>query len=133
MQAQNSEAAAPPIYLLDSEADTISDLAWTSRDRFPDVCDMLMDEIGRATLCSPDDLPENVVTMGTEVEYRDERSESSRRIQLVYPNHADVEQGRISILTPVGAALLGLQAGTSIVWPDRDGGLHSLSVERVFR
>ena len=54
-----------------------------------------------------------------------------RTVRLVYPGEADIEQGRISVLTPVGAALIGLTAGQSIEWTDRDGKSRSLSVLEV--
>ncbi|MBZ9647005.1 nucleoside diphosphate kinase regulator [Sphingobium sp. 3R8] len=124
-------AAVPPIHLVESEADMISDLAWAARDRFPDVCQLLQQEVGRAQLCASADLPCTVVAMGSDVAYRDGRDGASRRVQLVYPGHADVALGRISILTPIGAALIGMQAGASILWPDRDGHLRDIIVDEV--
>ncbi len=131
MNLHLSGAVRPPVTLVDSEADMLSDLAWNARDRFPDVSLMLLDEIGRASLCPRDVLPDDIVAMESEVAYRDERSGTSRHVRLVYPNHADVTLGRISILTPVGAALIGLRTGASILWPDRDGEMRSITVEQV--
>jgi regulator of nucleoside diphosphate kinase len=50
---------------------------------------------------------------------------------LVYPAEADIEAGRISILTPVGAGLIGLAEGASILWPDRDGHERRLRIIAV--
>jgi regulator of nucleoside diphosphate kinase len=52
-------------------------------------------------------------------------------VQLVYPAEADIEAGRISILTPIGAGLIGLREGQSILWPDREGRERRLTVVRV--
>ena len=53
------------------------------------------------------------------------------RVTLVFPGEADIAQGKISILTPIGAALIGLSAGQSIDWTARDGRIHRLKVESV--
>ncbi|SCW46812.1 regulator of nucleoside diphosphate kinase [Sphingobium faniae] len=123
--------ARPPLTLVDSEADALSDLAWNSRDRFPDVCDMLLQEINRANMCTWDNLPGDVVTMASQIDYVDERSGQGRTVELVYPHHADASLGRISIMTPIGAALIGLSAGSSIFWPDRDGRHRTLTIKAV--
>jgi regulator of nucleoside diphosphate kinase len=67
--------------------------------------------------------------MGSLVEY--EARGDRLRVQLVYPAQADVEAGRISVLTPIGTALLGLSAGQSIEWQTRDGRRQALTVLRV--
>ncbi len=131
MTLHHDGAAVPPIHLLESEADMISDLAWAARARFPDVCHLLLEEVGRARVCGPADLPGDVVAMGSDVAYRDARDGGSRRVRLVYPSHADLALGRISILTPIGAALIGMQAGASILWPDRDGHLRDIMIDEV--
>lgn len=131
MNQQPQADACPPLFLVDSEADALSDLAWSNRDRSPDVCDMLLQEINRANVCARDKLPTDVVTMASEVEYVDERSGQARTVELVYPNHADASLGRISIMTPIGAGLIGLPVGSSILWPDRDGRCRKLTVKSV--
>ena len=59
------------------------------------------------------DLP-GVVRMGSRVGYRDERTGEARQVVLIYPHEADISQRRISVLTPVGAALIGLSVGQAI-------------------
>jgi len=54
-------------------------------------------------------------------------------VQLVYPADADIDAGKVSILTPVGAGLIGLRAGQAIAWPDRDGRARTLRVLGVAR
>jgi regulator of nucleoside diphosphate kinase len=76
-------------------------------------------ELDRAVVV--DTLPSGVVTPGARVRYQDERTGAVREAMLVYPSDADASAGRISVLAPVGAALLGLQAGDAIAWPLPDG------------
>ncbi|WP_296220348.1 GreA/GreB family elongation factor, partial [uncultured Sphingomonas sp.] len=54
-----------------------------------------------------------------------------RMVELVYPGDADIAQGRVSILTPIGAGLIGMRAGRSISWPDRDGRERLLRIVSV--
>ncbi|MGJ8478518.1 nucleoside diphosphate kinase regulator [Sphingobium yanoikuyae] len=131
MTLQQKWAAVPPIHIVESEADMISDLAWAARDRFPDVSQLLLEEVGRAQLCSRAALPADVAAMGSTILYRDGARGTPRRVELVFPSHADVALGRISILTPVGAALIGMRAGNAILWPDRDGHLRDIMVDAV--
>ena len=76
----------------------------------------LMEELNRAEVREPEDMPDNVVTMHSRVECRDEISGETHRLTLVYPSEANVETGRVSVLAPVGSALLGLSIGQSIEW-----------------
>lgn len=81
----------------------------------------LIEELSRAEVRAPEEMPDNVVTMHSRVECRDELSGETHRLTLVYPNEADVEKGRVSVLAPVGSALLGLALGQSIDWQTPDG------------
>lgn len=124
-------AKKPPIHMIDRESDELANLALTVEHRLPQVCEMLLDEIERAQIHPAGKIPPDVVTMGASVEFVDENSGASRTVQLVYPNEADIAQGRISILTPIGAGLIGLRAGQSIAWPDREGMVRQLRIIAV--
>lgn len=131
---QNLQAATrPPLMMTETDADKITDLALAARDRAGQVSSLLLDEIDRADIVAPDALPSDVISMSSTVEFIDEGTGVGRTIQLVYPHEADIEQGRISILTPVGAGLIGLREGQSIAWPDRDGHVRALRVVKVLR
>jgi regulator of nucleoside diphosphate kinase len=93
----------------------------------------LLDEIERAELHSPEDMPAGIVTMMSTVEFVDEGSDTRRTVQLVYPPDADIAQGKISILTPIGAGLIGRSKGQSILWPDREGHTRKLNIVKVSR
>ena len=69
--------------------------------------------------------------MNATVDFTDETGEKAHSYQLVYPREADISSGRISILTPVGAGLIGLREGQSILCPDRDGRERELKIVRV--
>ena len=82
----------------------------------PDL-DALRAEIDRAEVVEPEEIPPNRVTMNSRVRFVDEESNEEHEITLVFPAHADVEENRISVLAPVGSALLGLSVGDTIEWP----------------
>lgn len=124
-------ARRPPIQMIDTEADALSALAMGVEERFPQVSELLLTEIGRATLRAVDAMPKDIVTMHATVSFLDEASGKTRSYQLVYPKEADISAGRISILTPVGAGLIGLREGQSILWPDRDGQERTLTIVKV--
>lgn len=123
----------PPIIMIDAEADALSDLALRLQDRHPNVSRLLLEEIDRADTRDAADVPDDLVTMRSSVEFLDERTGERHAVELVYPKDADIGAGRLSIFTPVGAGLIGLRAGQSISWPDRAGKERLLTIARVTR
>ena len=121
----------PPIHLLASESDMVASLALQIEHRSPVIAAMLLEEIERAELHEPDTLPNSAVTLGSEVDFLDEKTSQLRKVQLVLPAEANIAMGRISILTPMGAALYGLVAGQSIDWPDLEGHERRIRIMRV--
>ncbi|MDV3459058.1 nucleoside diphosphate kinase regulator [Sphingomonas sp. HF-S4] len=119
MNLMPQAASRPPIHMIDAEAETLTDLALSVERRMPAVSALLLREAERARLHSAARMPADVITMGSMVEFFDDSSGSTRTVTLVYPSEADIAKGQLSILTPVGAALIGLRAGQSILWPDR--------------
>jgi regulator of nucleoside diphosphate kinase len=81
-----------------------------------ELVEKLEDELSRANVVAANDVPQDVVTMDSEVVYEDSASGSKRRVRIVYPQDADVEQGKVSVLAPLGSALLGLSVGQTIEW-----------------
>ncbi|HYO53802.1 nucleoside diphosphate kinase regulator [Archangium sp.] len=88
-----------------------------------DKADVLDAELLRAEVVDPTQVPPDVVTMNSRVVYRDEDTQETREVTLSYPKDASLEQGRVSVLAPVGAALLGLSVGQEIEW-QLPGGKH---------
>ncbi|MBN9020969.1 MAG: nucleoside diphosphate kinase regulator [Rhizobiales bacterium] len=128
---QNSRTlAAPAIMMSDLDQECLTALATAALERVPEVAEELLTEIARATVVEPGKLPAAIVRMGSTVEFSSDGG-ARRRVTLVYPGEADIAEGRISILTPVGAALIGLSEGQTIVSSRRDGREQHLTVLSV--
>jgi regulator of nucleoside diphosphate kinase len=123
--------ALPPITLTSVDADRLERLIAAAEATFPRTADFLARELGRATVVDPAARPAGVIAMGSKVTFRDEASAEERTLTLVYPEDANLEAGKISVLSPIGAALLGLSAGQSIEWQTPAGGQRSLTVLKV--
>jgi len=123
--------ARPQIHLLASESDLVAGLALQVEHRQPAVAAMLLDEIERAQLHDVETLPEDAVRLGSDVDFVDEKTSQLRKVRLVVPALANIAEGRISILTPMGAALYGVRTGDSIDWPDLDGRSRRIRIVRV--
>ncbi len=131
MTTHRKAQARPAIQIRETDAERISNLAIEAEDRLPQVAELLLAEINRATIVEDSRLPQNVVALQSTVKFVDEASGIERTLQLVYPQHADIAAGRISILSLVGAGLLGLKPGQSISWPDRAGKQRALRIMEV--
>lgn len=79
--------------------------------------DSLDAELRRAKVVPQHEVPADVVTMNSEVVYEDCATSARRTVQVVYPKDANASVGKISVLAPIGSALLGLRVGQSIEWP----------------
>lgn len=95
------------------------------------VAAWLAEELDRAAVVAPEVLPPHVVTMHAQVSYRDDVTDHNWRMTLVYPGEEDVEAHAVSVLSPVGAALVGLSEGQAIRWRTPSGGFRGLTVLRV--
>jgi regulator of nucleoside diphosphate kinase len=91
----------------------------------------LQRELARAVVVSSAAMPPNVVTMNSTVAYREETADACRTVTIVYPRSADPPADRISVLSPIGTALLGLSVGQSIGWKFPDGRRKVLRVEAL--
>lgn len=117
---------SPNITLSTSDHQKLSLLALAGPGSDPEAADDLLYELDRASIVADASLPGDVVRMGSLVRFRTGRDE--RTALLVYPAEADIAAGRISVLTPVGAALIGLRTGQSISFRTRDGRPQMLTV-----
>jgi len=121
----------PPIHLLAAESDLVAGLALRSEHRQPVVAAMLLEEIERAELHDSESMPPGYAGLNSYVTFADEKTQELREVQLVLPAEANIAHGRISILTPMGAALYGLAAGHTIEWPDLHGRYRPIRIVRV--
>lgn len=93
--------------------------------------DLLRDELARAIVVSADKVPNDVVRMHSRVIYLDKSSGLQREIELCFPEEADLKSGKISVISPVGSALIGLKVGQEIDWPFPNGESRQLQVVDV--
>ncbi len=119
-----------PSEYIDFEPPVVS-VADCMRLRQYPLSDELADELDRAIVVQMEHVPDDVVSMHARCAYIDEHTGTRREIELVYPDEADPAQGKISVLTPVGSALLGLRVGQEIPWDFPDGSVHRLKVASV--
>jgi regulator of nucleoside diphosphate kinase len=97
----------------------------------PATASNLLSEVARATIFTQDAVPPSVVAMGSEVEIHDDVRKSRARVRLVYPDEVAMTPDAISVLTPLGVALIGLSKGASMEWCTATGDLSRITVLRV--
>jgi regulator of nucleoside diphosphate kinase len=88
-------------------------------------------ELARADVVEPKDVPPTVVTMNSTVKFRVASSKEEFQMTLVYPKDVDESGGTISVLAPVGSALLGLSRGDEIEWPKPGGGVLKVQIQEL--
>jgi regulator of nucleoside diphosphate kinase len=121
----------PAIILSARDYGRLSALAHAARNRLPYLASELAEEVSRARVLGQDETAENFVGMNDDVGFRDDVTGRVRQVRLVYPDEADISQGKISVMTPVGTALIGLQTGRSITWETPSGETRQLTVLSV--
>src|SRR5690606_7988483 len=120
----------PAITMTRSDHERLWRLAESHSSRSPEVAEELLVELDRARIVPDAGIAADVVRMGSRLRFTSDLGED-RQVTLVFPGEADIAEGKVSILTPIGAALIGLSAGQSIDWTARDGRTHRLTVESV--
>lgn len=88
-------------------------------------------ELGRANIVEPNEVPETIITMNSTVDFIVEATNEEFVLTLVYPKDIDQSGEKISILAPVGSALLGLSQGDKIEWPRPGGGMITVLIKEV--
>lgn len=128
---QNRRLRNPKIIIDADDLAHLEALAEGALVRNADLANRLLEELGRAKVLPAAKMPANVVKIGNLVTYRDESSGQERTVMLVYPEDADIAQGKVSIMTPIGVALLGLTEGSSFHWDTRAAQRRTLTVTSV--
>lgn len=121
----------PKIVVNQDDLAHLEGLAEGAMQRNPALADRLLDELGRARVVAATKMPANVVAIGSTVTYRDETTGQEKAITLVYPEDADIARGRVSVMTPIGVALIGLAEGAAFHWDTRENQRRMLTVIRV--
>jgi len=96
----------------------------------PATLSVLERELERAVVVKPEEVPATVVTMNSEVQILDLDTDERRSVTVVFPSSAGIKEGHVSVLAPLGTALLGSREGTPIEWT-APGGMRRLRVERI--
>ena len=96
-----------------------------------ELADRLGSELARAEVV--DEVPAGVVSMNAAVEYEDLATGERHEVRLVFPRDADPARGKVSVLAPIGCALLGLAVGQRIEWPLPGGKTRTIRVVAVRR
>ena len=91
----------------------------------------LEDELARAEVVEPQNVPTDVVSMNAKVLITIAPATESTEITLVYPHDFKGEKGQVNIIAPIGAAILGLSEGQDIEWPQPDGHMMKVKIEKV--
>jgi regulator of nucleoside diphosphate kinase len=121
---------SPDLVLGRDEYRQLTVLALAGTEHSADDADWLLHELERATVVPDGRVPRDVVRMNSLVRFRTSGGDQ-RVVELVFPRDADIASRKISVLTPVGAALIGLRTGQSITWLTRDGRRQVLTVLSV--
>jgi regulator of nucleoside diphosphate kinase len=123
---------ADQIYVSESEIQRLRAVVEQHLDgRESATAERLAAELDRAVVVEPSRMPADAVTIGSRVTFEEQQSGATREVTLVYPTDADASAGRVSVLAPVGAALLGLRTGDAIEWPLPGGRMARFRIRAV--
>ena len=125
MTPSPATSARPDIFLSADDFDALSRLVGDMPGE--GVAGLLQQELERAIVCAPGDRPTGAAPLHRWLHYIDSRSPEPRRIQIVLPHQADIDAGRVSVLSHVGAGLIGLVEGHTIAWTDPSGAERRLT------
>jgi len=122
-----------PIYITEFDLERLKKLlleAQSTKYRNSEYLEKLQTEIQRAVVVPPHDIPSDVITMNSVVCLKDVDTGEEETYTLVFPEDSDLKQGRLSILAPIGTAMLGFKVGDVFEW-DVPAGKRRLQVEKI--
>jgi regulator of nucleoside diphosphate kinase len=121
------------IYITASDADKLRELIWKAQRteyRHSTYLQMLSGELTRAVIIDEHTIPPDVITMNSQVLLVDSDTGEEMLYTLVFPEEADPIQGKISVLAPIGTAMLGYRVGDDFAW-DTPGGKRKICVKQI--
>ena len=121
----------PKIVLSSTRLAELEALSEGMMRRNPGLAEQLVEELGRARIVTPTRLRADVVDLGREVTYHDETTGKDHTVTLVLPQEADISSGRVSVMTPIGIALIGLAEDAVFHWETQDGQRRALKILKV--
>lgn len=125
--------SSKPIQITEFDLSRLKKLLWDAQSteyRKSEYLERLQMEIDRAEVVSPQDIPNDVITMNSTVSLEDFDTKEEEIYTLVFPENADLRQGKISVLAPIGTAMLGYEVGDIFEW-DVPAGKRKLQVKRI--
>jgi regulator of nucleoside diphosphate kinase len=122
-----------PILISDRDYDNLVDMFETLSAAEIKQTQPLEEELLRANIIASDEMPADVVAMNSQVQFIDLDTGKVSKVRLSYPWESDMEKGKLSILSPVGTALIGLGTEQEITWPLPNGKNKRLKVIEVER
>ena len=123
----------PKIFVTTKDAGKLRELirkAYHSEYRGSDYLKKLAEEIEKASVVEPDQIPSDVITLNSTARLVDQNTDDEMLYTLVFPEDADVSKGKISILAPIGTAMLGYKTGDTFEW-DTPGGKRMIRVKEI--
>ncbi|CDX45415.1 GreA/GreB family elongation factor [Mesorhizobium sp. SOD10] len=130
MHAATQSRSRNTILVSAADHGRLSSLARAFLDRVPDMAEDLLAEMDRARVATEAAMPADVVRMGSTVTLQHPEG-GIQTVTLVYPAEADIAERRISVLTPLGTALIGARAGGTVSWRSRDSRVLSATIDAV--
>ncbi|HCC81827.1 MAG TPA: nucleoside diphosphate kinase regulator [Methylophaga sp.] len=121
----------PDIIISELDYSRIDNLLRATPGIATNIKSALLTELERAELVAPEQIPANVVTMNSQVKFSVISTGVTFTLKLVYPKDMDDSGNTISILAPVGSAMLGLKEGDEIDWQDGQGGMLQVRIETI--
>jgi regulator of nucleoside diphosphate kinase len=119
--------ARPTIYVTEADFEILSNLADAAAGRAPGGR-VLAQEMARALIVEPGEAPRPFARIGSTIDYQDLSNGQTRKVRLSLPRDASIDDNRISVLSPVGAALVGMTAGETFQWTDPEGRARGVRV-----
>ena len=123
----------PSIFITTKDVEKLRDLireAYHTEYRGSDYLKKLAEEIQKASVVQPDQIPSDVITLNSTARLVDLETNEEMVYTLVFPEDADSSQGKISILAPIGTAMLGYKAGDTFEW-ETLGGERTIRVKEM--
>lgn len=131
MTRKTKAPARPAIVVTASDHAILTRLADGAIDTMPELAEELARELDRARVLPKGRVSSDHAHIGSAILYRDESTGRETSLTLVWPEDADIEKQRVSVMTPIGVALIGMAAGRSIDWTTRSGEVKQLTVVTV--
>ena len=126
----NAQRHPPPLTIATSDYNRLLSTAMIQQEHNRRASDFLLEELRRAKVCHPSELPEDVVSTNCRVIFRIDDEPKSRAYLLVHPDDLIWPGAEISVTTPLGTALLGLSVGDRMPFVE-EGRTHEVSVEGI--